>query len=68
VRERERDSAQPRLFVIDATPTCTFCVHFTDFSPKKGMTKCQEEYEYVALLYENMESHRTLQQPAAAAV
>jgi len=43
-------------------------VHFTDFSPKKGMTKCQEEYEYVALLYENMESHRTLQQPAAAAV
>jgi hypothetical protein len=33
------------------------------------MTKCQEEYEYVALLYENMESHRTLcskQQQAAA--
>jgi hypothetical protein len=36
---------------------------------QKKMTKCQEEYEYVALLYENMESHRTLlQQPAAAAV
>jgi hypothetical protein len=31
-RDRERDSAQ--TFVIDTTPTCTFCA-FHDFSPKK---------------------------------